>query len=301
VSELANEPTNAVTVAVVGIGRMGAAMVGRLRAADFTVVAYNRTGDKAEAVASRHGASVAATAREAVAAADIAVVSLADDDALRDAYSGDDGVLAGLRPDVVICETSTVAPETVRELAPMVAERGGRLLDAPVSGSVPLVERGELTVMVGGDPSALEVAQPVLDQLATATFHLGPVGAGATMKLVVNSVIAALNIAVSEALVLAERAGLDRAATYDVLSAGAVGAPYVHYKRDAFLRPDDTPVAFRLDLIAKDQQLIHELAAAVGARMSQGDVDRELVAEAVAAGLGARDMSVVADYLRGPA
>jgi 3-hydroxyisobutyrate dehydrogenase-like beta-hydroxyacid dehydrogenase len=287
-----------VNVAVVGTGRMGAAMVGRLRAGGVDVVAYNRTADKAEKVASQHGATVAPTARDAVAGADVVLVSLADDDALRAAYAGDDGLLAGVREGVVVCDTSTVAPETIRELAPMVFEHGGRLLDAPVSGSVPLVERGELTIMVGGDPAALEVARPVLDQLAKAVFFLGDSGSGATMKLVVNSVIAALNVTVSEALVLAERAGLDREATYDVLAAGAVGAPYVHYKRDAFLRPDDTPVTFSLDLIAKDQRLIGALAESVGASMPQAQATRELVAAAVAAGLGPRDMSVVAEYLR---
>ena len=285
-------------VAVVGTGRMGAAMVGRLRAGGVDVVAYNRTRARAEAVASRQGATVAATAREAVDAADVVLVSLADDAALRAAYSGADGLLAGVRPGAVICDTSTVAPATVRELAPAVAERGGSLLDVPVSGSVPLVERGELTVMVGGDRPALEVAWPVLDRLARAIFHLGEVGAGATMKLVVNSAIFALNAAVSEAVVLAERAGVDREATYDVLAASAVGAPYVHYKRDAFVRPDETPVAFSLDLVAKDQELIDALAESVGASMPQGDATRDLVAAAIATGLGAQDMSALAAYLR---
>jgi 3-hydroxyisobutyrate dehydrogenase-like beta-hydroxyacid dehydrogenase len=286
-------------VAVVGTGRMGAAMVRRLRTADLPVVVFNRSRDKAEAVADRHGATVAATARDAVAGADVAIVALADDAAVEAAYSGDDGLLAGVAPGGVLCDTSTVAPATVRGLAPQVAERGGNLLDTPVSGSVPLVERGELTVMVGGDAAAFERARPVLDQLAKAVFHLGDVGSGATMKLVVNSVIASLNIAVSEALVLAEHAGLDREATYDVLAAGAVGAPYVHYKREAFLRPDDAPVAFSLGLIAKDQRLIAALAEAAGAALPQAVANLELVEAAVAAGLGDHDMSAVAQYLRG--
>jgi 3-hydroxyisobutyrate dehydrogenase-like beta-hydroxyacid dehydrogenase len=298
VSEPASEPSNP-AVAVIGTGRMGAAMVGRLRAAELPVVAFNRSRDKAAAVAERHGADVAATAREAVAAADVVVVSLADDAALRAAYSGADGLLAGVRPGVVICDTSTVAPATARELASQVAERGGSLLDSPVSGSVPLVERGELTVMVGGDAGALEITRPVLDELAKAVFHLGDVGAGATIKLVVNSVIFALNAAVSETLVLAERAGLDRTATYDVLAASAVGAPFVHYKRDAFLRPDDTAVAFSLELVAKDQGLIAALAESVSTAMPQAESTRELVAAAVAAGLGDHDMSAVAEHLRG--
>jgi 3-hydroxyisobutyrate dehydrogenase-like beta-hydroxyacid dehydrogenase len=288
-----------VNVAVIGTGRMGAAMVRRLRAAGVPVVAYNRSRDKAEAVAERHGAYVAATARDAVAEADVVIVSLADDAAVRSAYAGDDGLLAGVRWGLVVCDTSTVAPATARELASQVAERGGSLLDSPVSGSVPLVERGELTVMVGGDAVALEIARPVLDELAKAVFHLGDVGAGATIKLVVNSVIFALNAAVSESLVLAERAGLDRTATYDVLAASAVGAPFVRYKRDAFLRPDDTPVAFSLELVAKDQRLIAALAESVSASMPQARSTRDLVAAAVAAGLGDHDMSAVADHLRG--
>jgi 3-hydroxyisobutyrate dehydrogenase-like beta-hydroxyacid dehydrogenase len=156
------------------------------------------------------------------------------------------------------------------------------LIDTPVSGSVSTVESGTLTVMVGGDQEALERARPVLDAFAKSIFHLGDVGAGATMKLVVNALVAALNVAVSEALVLAERAGLDRQTVYDVFEASAAGAPYVKYKREAFLRPGEVPVAFSLALTAKDSELIHDLAQRVGARMDQGEASRRLVAEAVA-------------------
>lgn len=286
------------TVAIVGTGRMGAAMARRLAGAGTDLVLFNRTVETARDVASVTGASVARSAREAVESADVCLVSLADDAAVTATYHGDDGLLAGLRSGTVVCDTSTVDPRTVRELAPLLAERGGTLLDTPVSGSVALVERGELTVMVGGDAAALEHVRPVLQTLGSTVFHLGGVGAGATMKLVVNSVVHALNVAVSEAVVLAERAGLDRGAVYDVLEVSAVGAPFVKYKRASFLDPDEAPVAFSLDLVAKDQELIHHLAKQVGARMDQADVNRGLVSEAVAAGLGASDMSAVAQMLR---
>jgi 3-hydroxyisobutyrate dehydrogenase-like beta-hydroxyacid dehydrogenase len=293
-----DEGVSVASVAVVGVGRMGAPMAGRLRAAGLDVVVHNRTRVRAEQVAARHGASVADTAREAVAGADVTIVSLADDAAMLATYEGDDGVIAGVRPGTVVCDTSTVDPETVRRLAPLVAERGGTLLDSPVSGSVPVVERGELTVMVGGDAAALDRARPALEPFAKTIFHLGDSSAGATMKLVVNAAVHALNVSISEALALAEKAGLDRTATYDVLQAGAVGAPYVAYKRAAFLHPDETPVAFSLDLVAKDQDLIDALAKNVGARMAQGDANRELVAAAVAAGMGRRDLSSLAEFLR---
>ncbi len=178
------------------------------------------------------------------------------------------------------------------------ADRGATLLDCPVSGSVSVVEAGALAVMVGGDESALERARPVLDAFASRVFPMGPVGAGAAMKLVVNSLVHSLNVALSEALVLGERAGLDRETVYDVFEAGATGAPFVKYKREAFLHPEDAAVAFTLGLVAKDQELIHALAQQVGARMDQADTSRRLVAEAVLDGLGERDLSAVAEFLR---
>ena len=282
------------TVAVVGTGRMGAAMVGRLTGAGHQVVAYNRSRARAEKL----GVAVADTPREAVAGADAIVVSLADDAAVGSVYGAADGLVAGLSEGAVVLETSTVHPDTVRALAPLVTRRGATLLDTPVSGSVSVVERGELTVMAGGDAGALDRVRPVLDAFAARVFHLGALGNGAVMKLVVNSVVHALNQALSEALVLAEKAGLPREAAYEVLAASAVAAPFVQYKRAAFEHPDDTPVAFMLDLVAKDLALIDDLAGGVGARMDQLAANRAVVAAAIEAGYGTRDLSAIAEYLR---
>ncbi len=286
-------------VAVVGTGRMGAAMVGRLCDAGFDVVVYNRTAAKSAAVADSHGATVSPSPREAVAGADAVLVSLADDAALRDTYGGNDGIIAGLRAGCVVADTSTVSPDTVRELAQDVGAVGADLLDTPVSGSVSTVEQGALTIMVGGDVDALDRVRPVLLPLAARIVHLGPIGSGAAMKLAVNGVIHALNLAVAEALILAERAGLDREAAYDVLAGSAVGAPFVHYKRAAFLTPDDVPVAFSLDLVAKDLDLAAALAAEVGAPVAQLPANRDVVARALDAGYGAADLSALAVFLRG--
>lgn len=285
-------------VAVVGTGRMGGAMVGRLRSAGLPVVVFNRTRAKAEAVAAEYGANVAGNAREAVAGADVVIVSLPDDEAAFAAYRGSDGLVAGLSDGAVVADTSTVAPATVRELAGDVASAGAALLDSPVSGSVATVQAGALTVMVGGDATALDRARPALDTMAKQVVHLGPIGSGAVMKLVVNSVVHALNVALSEALVLAERAGLDRQAAYDIIASGAPGAPFVQYKRASFLDPDGTPVAFALDLVAKDLDLALALAGEVGAATSQLATNRTVVGDAIAAGLGAADLSAVAVHLR---
>ena len=285
-------------VAVIGTGRMGTAMVGRLAGAGHHLTVHNRTRAKAEAVAARHNAAVAPTPREAVREADVVLVSLADDAAVTAAYGGPDGLVAGLAAGQVVADTSTVDPETLRGLEAAVVAAGAALLDTPVSGSVSTVEAGALLVMAGGDASALERARPALEAIASRIVHLGPLGAGATMKLVVNAMVHALNGALAEVLVLAEKAGLDRASAYDVIAASAVGAPFVAYKRDAYLSPERTPVAFALNLVAKDLALADVLAARVAAPMPQLATNREVVQQAIAAGLGDADLSALATLLR---
>jgi 3-hydroxyisobutyrate dehydrogenase-like beta-hydroxyacid dehydrogenase len=285
-------------VAVVGAGRMGAAMVGTLRRAGIEVVVFNRTRARAEEVARATGAAVADTAREAAAGAQVVLSSLADDAAVGSAYTGADGIVAGLQPGAVVLETSTIDPGTVHRLRPLVEDRQAFLLDTPVSGSVQLVEAGQLTVMVGGDPAVLERARPVLEALAKQVFHVGDLGSGAVMKLTVNAVLHGLNLALAEGLVLAEKAGVARVTAYEVFASSVIAAPFVHYKRTAFEHPGQTPVAFSLDLVAKDLDLILGLAAQAGATMEQAATNRRVVDAAVAAGLGDHDLSELATYLR---
>jgi 3-hydroxyisobutyrate dehydrogenase-like beta-hydroxyacid dehydrogenase len=286
-------------VAVVGTGRMGSAMARRIAAAGHELTLYNRTWSTAQKLADEGGATTAPTARAAVESADVVVVSLADDAAAAATYDGEDGIVAGLAPGTVVCDTSTVTPEVPRQLAARASERGATLVDTPVSGGVPLADRGELTVLAGADDDTLAKARPVLQTFASTVFALGEVGAGAVMKLVVNSAVHALNVALSEALVLAERAGVDRATTYAVLESSAVAAPYVKYKHDAFLDPDNAPLVFSLRLVAKDYDLIASLAESVGAAMPQADASRALIAAAISdSGLGDADMAAVADHLR---
>jgi 3-hydroxyisobutyrate dehydrogenase-like beta-hydroxyacid dehydrogenase len=283
-------------VAVLGTGRMGGAMVGTLRRAGFDVVVWNRERAKADEVAAATGAVVVGTPGSALAEAELALTSLADDAAVEAVYAD---AVEGFHPGQVVLEMSTIAPQTVLGLAPAVRAAEAALLDAPVSGSVPVVERGELLIMVGGDADALDRARPVLEALSSRVVHVGELGAGATTKLAVNALVHGLGVALAESLVLAERAGVERSTAYEVFASGAAAAPFVLYKRAAFERPDETPVAFRLDLVAKDLDLILALAERVGAPMPQAVSNRDEIGSALAAGLGERDMSVLAEYLRG--
>lgn len=282
-------------VAILGAGRMGGAMAGTLGRSGFGVIVWNRDRARAQGVAGRTGARVAESSAEAVAAAPVVITSLADDDAVAAVYPR---LAEGLRPGHVVLEMSTIAPRTIRAIAPAVRAAGADLLDAPVSGSVPVVEAGTLLIMVGGDAGALERARPILEALSSKIVHVGALGAGATMKLAVNALVHGLGVALSEALVLAERAGIERGTAYEVFASGAAAAPFVLYKRPAYERPEETPVAFSLGLVAKDLDLILELAGEVGASMRQAETNRAEVREAIAAGLGERDMSALATLLR---
>ena len=146
-----------------------------------------------------------------------------------------------------------------------------------MSGSVSTVESGALTIMVGGEAHLLERVRPVLDTLASRVIHVGDRGAGAATKLAVNGLVHGLNVALSEAVVLAERAGVDRATAYEVFASGAGGAPFVQYKREAYEHPDDVPVAFSLDLVEKDLVLITALGDRVGAPMRQAETSLDIV------------------------
>lgn len=285
-------------VAVLGLGRMGAAMAGVIHRAGFDLVVWNRTPERAGEVAAELGVGHARSPAEAAAAAEVVIASLADDAAVLDVHRGPGGTLEGVGEGTVVADTSTVDPDTIIDLSPRFEERGAALLDAPVSGSVALVERGELTTMVGGEDDALDKARPVLEAISKAIFHLGPNGTGATMKLAVNSLVHATNLAIAEALVLAEKAGVDRSQAYEVFASGAGASPFLLYKRQAFEDPDNTAVAFSVQLMRKDLDLILGLADRLHSPVRQLTATSEVTDEAIARGMADRDMSSVAVHLR---
>lgn len=286
------------TVGVIGIGRMGGAMARRLAAEGRSLVLYNRTRERAEQLAAQlPDARVAASPAEVARAADVVLTMLADDDAVAAVFGGPHGLVTGARAGTVLVDLSTVRPDTLRSVESAVRATGAGLLDAPVSGSVSVAEAGQLTLMVGGTAADFESARPALEPLAKTIVHVGGLGAGAAMKLAVNTLIFGLNGALSEAVVLAERAGIDRATAYDVFAASAAGAPFVGYKRAAFLEPDATPVAFSLDLAAKDLRLITGFARSLGVPMPQAELNLDVVAAAAADVGPERDFSMVARHL----
>ena len=277
---------------------MGVRMAFNIARSDFPVWVYNRTRSKAEALATSTDVMVASSPAELANACDVLITMLADGVAVEEVYGGPGGILEGMRRGKTAVEMSTIAPEAVMSLADKLGAVGGRLVDAPVSGSVAAAEAGQLTVMLGGSAEDVETVRPVLVTMASKIFHVGPLGAGAAMKLAVNSVIYGLNQALSEALVLAEQVGIERATAYEVFASSAIAAPFVHYRREAFERPGEIPVAFRMALAQKDMGLILSLAKRLVLSMPQAETNCKVLEAALASGFSEHDVSAVAEYLR---
>jgi len=289
------------TVAVIGLGTMGSAMARRIHGAGYDLVVWNRSRARAESLTSDIDARVAPTAAEAAGSAGTIVSSLADDEALEAVYLGPDGVVAGIGPESIAVDTSTVEPDTIHRVGAAVDVTGAGFFDCPVSGSVTTVSNGALTMMAGDEGELVNRAEPVLASMAKRVIRVGPRGSGAACKLAVNGMLHGLNVALSEALVLAEKAGVDRDIAYEVFASGAGSAPFVHYKRDAYEHPETAPVDFNLELVLKDLKLITALGKKVGAPMTQAETGLEIVNRAIAAGLGNKDLSAIAVYLRSEA
>jgi 3-hydroxyisobutyrate dehydrogenase-like beta-hydroxyacid dehydrogenase len=286
-----------VRVAVVGTGRMGSAMARAIARGEGELLLYNRTPEKARPLAAELGARLLDSPAEA-AAADVCITMLADGAAVAAVWDGDDGLVANAGDGSVLVDMSTVPPETLQPYAARARARGAGILDAPVSGSTQLAESGGLTIMAGGEAADLERARPVLDRLAKTVYHVGPLGSGSAMKLAVNAVIFALNNSVSEAIVIAEQAGIDRALAHEIIASSAAGAPFVGYKRQSFVDPESAPVGFSLDLAAKDLALITAFADRLGVPVGQARANATLIAQAGAQVGADRDFSEVATHLR---
>lgn len=274
-------------VTVLGTGRMGAAMARRLAGAGHAVTVWNRSAPAAEALAADGLIVACRSARESVSAADVVIASLATGAATTEVLLAPD-LRDALPLRAIVCDMGTSGVQAALTLGEALGPAS--FLDCPVSGSVPAVETGQLLVMAGGNAQSIAAVAPVLAAFAKRVTHVGPVGSGQAMKLAVNLIVHSLNSAVAEALALAMRSGIDPARAYDVFENSSIAAPYVLYKRAAFL--DETaPVAMSLDLVLKDLGLISASVAATGLTTPALDGVRSEVADACSHGWGGADMA----------
>jgi 3-hydroxyisobutyrate dehydrogenase len=283
-------------VAMIGLGLMGSGMARRLLGAGFPLAVWNRNPERAKALAAE-GAHVAATPRDAAARADVVLSMVADDAASRAVWLGDDGALAGATRGAVLVECSTLTVGWIGQLFREVAARGCELLDAPVTGSKPHAASGELVFLVGGSAAALETARPALAAMSRAILHVGASGRGALLKLVNNFMCGVQAASLAEALALIERSGLDRAKSLELLTTGAPGSPLVKTLSARMTARDYTP-NFLLRLMAKDLTYALAEGRKYGLALATVASALEVVDQAVAAGNGDEDFSVLVEPLR---
>jgi 3-hydroxyisobutyrate dehydrogenase/2-hydroxy-3-oxopropionate reductase len=269
-------------------------MAARLLAAGHDLTVWNRTAEKAKPLLDL-GAKLADSPAAAARDADAAITMLADPEALTEVVLGPDGVAEGLPEGATLIEMSTVGPDAIRELARRLRPRV-RLIDAPVLGSVAQAEDGELKIFVGASPDEFSRWVKVLGAMGTP-FHLGPLGSGASMKLVVNSTLGPLMTALGEALALADRLGLDQKDVFDVLVGSPIGVT-ARSKRN-HVTSGHYPPNFKLRLAVKDLDLVHETATRLGLELRVAEAARSWFQDAAAKGLGEMDHSAVVALITG--
>jgi 3-hydroxyisobutyrate dehydrogenase len=246
------------TIAFLGLGAMGARMAANLQSAGYALRVYNRDRAKARPFADK-GAQACDTPAAAVQGASYVVSMVADDVATRAVMLGADGAVAAATAGTIIIDSSTNTPAMAREVAQAAAARRVQYLDAPVSGSLAQAQGKELVFMVGGDPVAFERARPVLSAMGRMAKHMGAAGTGATIKLINNMLSGTATAAIVEAVMIAEAAGLDRAATLEVLGEGAAGSRLMKTRMPKMFGRDFAP-QFQLQLMEKDLRYFQLLA-----------------------------------------
>jgi 3-hydroxyisobutyrate dehydrogenase len=285
-------------VAVLGTGAMGARMAVRLVEAGHDVVVHNRTRERAT-TALAAGARWSGSPAEAASGADVVLSMLTDVPASRAVWLGPAGAVEGLAPSAVAAECGTVTSAWIEELSAAVAARGARLVDAPVVGTRPQAEAGQLVSLLGGEEAEVARLRPVLAATSARVVHVGPRGRGIAMKLVVNGFYAVQVAALAELRAVAVGAGVHEERAAEVLQALPVTAPALSAALDAMLTDRHAPM-FPVALVAKDLGYLRELAASAGVETPAAAATHALYVRAAAAGLGEQNVTGVARLFPAP-
>jgi 3-hydroxyisobutyrate dehydrogenase-like beta-hydroxyacid dehydrogenase len=283
------------SVACIGLGRMGSGIARNVQNAGFGLTVYNRTAEKMKPLVEA-GATAASTPREAAASADIVVTSLMDDDSVLGAITGDNGILAGMRPDAIHIGTTTISPSLSTRLAELHAAQGSHYVAGPVAGRPDAAAAGKLFTFVAGKPEWLERSRPVMNAYANRIIPMGEDPAIAmSMKFVGNFMVASLIELIGEAYVFAECRGVDPSILTGMFKQFMpAAAEYV----DRICTRDFGRAGFTLDGGTKDVTLILQAAAEVHAPLSYASVVRDKCLAAQARGMGNLDWSVMTETSR---
>lgn len=283
-------------VGFAGLGRMGNHMARNLAVAGFDVVVWNRSSGKAEQLARETECGVASTPKELGNETDVVITMLADDAASDGVHQGAEGLFAGDRARTLI-EMGTMSPDHIGTLANS-APTDITIIDAPVSGATQAAADRQLMIMAGCTTDTAAPIMAIFEALGREVICLGKQGAGAVMKLAVNSLIHGINQTLAEAMTLAEAAGIPTALAFDVIEASAACSPMLKYRRPLYLDESAHDVTFTVSLARKDMALTSALAKSLGVAMPQGDMTLKKLLDAEAKGYASRDMASILNYMR---
>jgi len=278
-------------IAFIGLGIMGSPMACNLVRAGHDVVGYTRTRAKSEPLAAA-GGTATDTLAEAVTDAPVIITMLPDSPDVQAVILGEEGVLAHAKPGALIIDMSTIRPDVARTVAEQATTRGFRVLDAPVSGGEPAAIEGTLSIMIGGEATDFEAAQPILEPVGSTIVHVGPAGAGQTVKAANQLIVAGTIELVSEALVLLDAYGLDTELAVSVLAGGLAGSTVLQ-RKSASMRARNFAPGFRIDLHHKDLGIVLETAREAGVAIPLGAATAVLMGALRAQGDGALDHSAL--------
>ncbi|HEV7584257.1 MAG TPA: NAD(P)-dependent oxidoreductase [Solirubrobacteraceae bacterium] len=287
-------PAAASSIGFVGLGHMGGNMAARLLAAGYEVYGEARSRPGAQQLVD-DGLQWRDTPREIAENAETVFTSLPDDAVLEQVASGPDGLLSGLSAGKVWVDVSTVSPSVSRKLAERVAALGAAMLDAPVSGSVPQVQAGTLTIMVGGDGDAYARIEPVLRELGTPT-HVGENGQGLALKLAINISLAVQMLAFAEGLLMAERAGIERELAARVMAESPIGSPMLKARVPLVLDLPET-AWFDIGLMQKDVALALDTGRQLRIPLPSAAAADQVLTLARASGYEHRDLAALFEVL----
>jgi len=285
-------------VGLIGLGLMGHPMGANLLKAGHELTVWNRTASRGDDLVAQ-GAKRAATPREVAAASEVVLTIVSDPPAVESVLWGETGVFAGLRRGSVMIESSTVSPGLEKRAAAAAAERGAEFLEAPVTGGTWGAEKGELVFMVGGEASTLKRVEPVLGAMGKRWFHLGPVGAGQTVKLAMNLLLDVQVEAFAEALALVTRAGVPGQSLFDVMQSSMGRSGVLDLKGANMLKGEYKP-SFPLRLMHKDLGLALDLANQLGVPLPAAAASREVLNAVKGAMTEDVDFSALATFWKQP-
>ncbi len=278
-------------IGFVGLGVMGGRIVKRLLAAGHTVTGYNRTRAKAQWLV-QAGMRWAENPRAVAEAADVTLSMVTNTAALHSVTEGSDGILAGLGPDKVYIDMSTVSPAASRELAERAAACGAAMLDAPVSGSVITLEEGKLSIMVAGARETFERVRSILLDIGPKVTYVGANGLAVTMKIATNLSLAVQMLAFSEGVLLAEKSGIPRETAVEVLLNSVIASPMVKYRGPFVLQmPDEA--WFNVNMMQKDMTLALELGRQLAVPLPTTAVTNDWLTVARGLGLEKQDFATL--------